>query len=139
MIKVLLVDDQASVIDTLRMRLELEPDICIVGTAKDAGSAVQQTLTLQPDVIVMDIMMPHCDGISTIELIHDQTRRQNIVVLSMDDGRVTRKRAAKAGARAFIFKGTDSAFLLDAIRKVALEFAVSPTLTGHADLIRLEL
>lgn len=101
------------------MRLELEPDICIVGTAGDANSAVQKAVDLQPDVIVMDVMMPYGDGISAIESIYTATQRQNFVVLTMDDGRLTRNRATRAGASAFIFKGSESSQLLDAIRHVA--------------------
>ena len=64
-------------------------------------------------------MMPHGDGISAIESIYNATRRQNFVVLTMDDGRLTRNRANKAGASAFVFKGCESSQLLDAIRHVA--------------------
>ena len=102
------------------MRLEVESDMCIVGTAKDANSAVQKAVDLHPDVIVMDVMMPHGDGISAIETIYDATQRQNFVVLTMDDGRLTRNRANKAGASAFVFKGSESSHLLDAIRHVAM-------------------
>ena len=119
MINVLLVDDQSYVLDTLRMRLELEPDIRIIDTAANAASAVQKTLALRPDVVVLDVMMPGDDGITALEDIYDATRCNNVVVLSMDDGRVTRNRAFKAGAAAFIFKGEESANLLSAIRRVA--------------------
>ncbi len=101
------------------MRLEVESDIQIIGVAKDAASAIQQAINLNPDVIVMDVMMPQCDGISAIESIQDITQRQNFVVLTMDDGRLTRIRASKAGASAFVFKGSDSANLLEAIRRIA--------------------
>jgi DNA-binding NarL/FixJ family response regulator len=118
-ITVLLVDDQPAVLETLRMRLEMESDIQIIGVAKDAASAIHQAITLCPDIIVMDVMMPQCDGISAIESIHAATQRQNFVVLTMDDGRITRNRASKAGASAFVFKGSDSIHLLNAIRRVA--------------------
>ena len=123
-INVLLVDDQPSVLETLRMLLEMETDIRIIGVAKNAAHAIQQAIILRPDVIVMDVRMPQCDGISAIESIFDATQRQNCIVLTMDDGRITRNRAIKAGASAFIFKGSDSVHLLAAIRRVAESSAV---------------
>ena len=116
------------------MRLEVESDIQIIGVAKDAASAIQQAISLNPDVIVMDVMMPQCDGIRAIESIHSVTQRQNFVVLTMDDGRLTRIRASKAGVSAFVFKGSDSANLLDAIRRVAENNhtpAITPVTVSH--------
>lgn len=119
MINVLLVDDQLCVLDTLRMRLELEPDIRIIDTAGNAATAIHKAATLQPDVVVLDVKMPEVDGIMALEDISDATRRQNVVVYSMDDARTTRNRAFKAGAAAFIFKGDESFHLVNAIRQVA--------------------
>ena len=122
-INVLLVDDQAYVLDTLRMRLEMEPDIRIIDTAGDAAVALHKAITLQPDVVVLDVKMPEIDGmtdgIMALEGMFDATRRQNVVVLSMDDARTTRSRAFKAGAAAYVFKGEDTSRLVSAIRQVA--------------------
>lgn len=122
-INVLLVDDHSYVLETLRMRLELEPDIRIIDTAGSAIAAVQKAIELRPDVVVLDVKMPGAgDGIDALGDIYDATHRQNVVVLSMDDARVTRSRAFKAGAAAFVFKGEDSSSLLSAIRRVASNY-----------------
>ena len=63
-ITVLLVDDQPTVRHGLRMRLELEPDIIVVGEAGDGAAALDMTTALHPDVVVMDVEMPEMDGIT---------------------------------------------------------------------------
>ena len=65
MIKVLLVDDQPTVLQGLRMRLGLEPDLVVVGEAEDGQAAIDLVSARSPDVIVLDLEMPGMDGIAT--------------------------------------------------------------------------
>ena len=63
MISVLIVDDQELVRDGLRMMLEAEPDLAVAGEAADGAQALAQARPLDPDVILMDVRMPHMNGI----------------------------------------------------------------------------
>ena len=112
MIKVLLVDDEASVRQGLRMRMALEPDLAVVG---EAVKAVQQ---LDPDVVVTDVEMPRMDGITMIEWLSTVAPDVSAVVLSVYDHEEARARAREAGAKAFIGKQEDVECLFKAIRQV---------------------
>ena len=68
-IRILLVDDQSSVRRGLAMRLQLEPDITVIGEAEDGNAAVAAAQTLQPDVLVMDYEMPGMDGIEATKTL----------------------------------------------------------------------
>ena len=69
MIKVLLVDDQPTVLQGLRMRLGLEPDLVVVGEADDGQAAIDLVSARSPDVIVLDLEMPGMDGIATAQAL----------------------------------------------------------------------
>ncbi|HEX6288354.1 MAG TPA: response regulator transcription factor [Herpetosiphonaceae bacterium] len=118
MIKLLLVDDQPSVRMGLRMRLALEPDVAVVGEAGDGEAAITLARTLHPDVIVMDVKMPHMDGIVTTEALRAAVPYSSVVILSLYDDAITRARAEAAGASAFIQKQGPMDVLLAAIRQI---------------------
>ena len=119
MIKVLLVDDQPAVRDGLRMRLELEPDLTIVGEACDGLEAVAQAQTLGPDVVVMDVEMPGLDGIGAAEQLQAKAPSVAIVMLSIHSDTITQARAREAGALAFVEKRAEIDILLAEIRRAA--------------------
>jgi DNA-binding NarL/FixJ family response regulator len=121
MITVLLVDDQAAVRLALRTRFALEPDILILGEAGDGETALPLAHALTPDVVLMDVMMPGMGGIRATEALRVSTPRCAVVVLSLDDGAVTRTRAEAAGAAAFIGKQEPPETLIETIRQVARE------------------
>lgn len=118
-IRVLLVDDQREVRRGLRMRLELEPDIDVVGEAADGAAAVSAMPLVEPDVALMDVEMPVMDGITATERICSGHPGCAVVVLSLHDDAATRLRAKTAGARAFVAKHQIGEALLDAIRGAA--------------------
>lgn len=118
MIRLLLVDDQKNVRRGLRMRLELEPDIEVVGEADNGELALDQVESLRPDVVLMDVEMPSMDGITATESLKAVKASCSVVMLSLYDDAVTRDRARKAGAKAFVAKHQMEQSLMATIRRV---------------------
>lgn len=118
MIKLLLVDDQRSVREGLKMRLALEPDLRVVGEAGNGAEALQAAQTFAPDVVVMDVEMPEMDGISATKLLRVLIPQVGVVMLSIHGDADTRARAQSAGADAFVEKQGIDGDLLTAIRRV---------------------
>jgi DNA-binding NarL/FixJ family response regulator len=119
-ISVLLVDDEPTVRYGLRMRLALEADLTVVGEAADGIEALDQARALAPSVVLMDIEMPHMDGIEATRALLEQYPGTAVVVLSMHDDAATQSRAREAGAAAFVAKHSIDRALLDAIRSAAV-------------------
>ena len=119
MIKVLLVDDHPMVRRGLRMRLELEPDVEIVGEAANGGEVLSMVQSLAPDVVVMDVAMPDLDGIATIGRVRELAPRTAVVMLSLHGDSVSQARARLAGAAAFVEKRAGGEDLLVEIRRAA--------------------
>ena len=118
--RILLVDDQDAVRRGLRMRLELEPGLTVVGEASCGPEAVRAAAETRPDVVVMDLVMPAGGGIeATVALVaaHPLAR---VVVLSLYDGEANRAAALDAGAVAFVAKHEPQSALLAAIRAAAV-------------------
>lgn len=119
MIRVLVVDDQAAVRRNLRVRLEMEPDLQVVGEAGTGGEALLLAQTLTPDVVLMDIAMPGLDGLAATTALRQMVPRSAVVVLSIHDDPQTRAEAEAAGAVAFVEKRGATDRLLAAIRRAA--------------------
>ena len=120
MIRLLIVDDQATVRQGLHMLFATTPDISVVGEAGCGESAVDLAALLYPDVVLMDVEMPGMDGIATTQAVHRISPRTGIIVLSIHDDDHTRARAQHAGAAAFVAKSMPPDTLLAAIRRVAV-------------------
>lgn len=137
MISVLLVDDELMVCDHLRTIFGSAPDIDVVGAVHDGASAVEATLRLRPDVVLMDLRMAGGDGLSAIRLLSERGVSSRIVVLSVmdDDGLVSR--AIEAGGAGFLTKSTPAADLIELVRMAARGYGVmSPrSLAGLASRI----
>lgn len=116
-IRLLLVDDEAAVRRGLRMQLELEPELEVVGEAGDGSGALDLIETLRPDVVLMDVRMKGMDGLQALEALAARGPRTAVVMLSLHDDAVTRAHAFAAGARAFVGKHEPSEALVSAIRK----------------------
>jgi NarL family two-component system response regulator LiaR len=117
-IRVLLVDDHAIVRDGIRSLLATEPDIRVVGEAGDGQEAIAEAQRLQPDVLLMDLVMPGLDGLEAIRRIVAQQPRARILVLTSfaTDDKVFP--AIKAGAMGYLLKDCDAEELVQAIRQV---------------------
>jgi DNA-binding NarL/FixJ family response regulator len=119
MIKVLLVDDQALFRQGLAALLSLEADIEVVGQANNGQEAIALAEALQPDVILMDVRMPVCDGVTATQAIHERYPWVRILVLTTFDEDEYISRSLQAGALGYLLKNTPSAHLAAAIRTLA--------------------
>jgi NarL family two-component system response regulator LiaR len=117
MVRVLLVDDHQVVRLGLRSYLETEEDITVVAEARDGHEAVELAAKLQPDVILMDLIMPNMNGIEATQKIHAADLRARVVVLtsSLDDERMIQ--ALRAGAMSYILKTAPAEQVVSAVRK----------------------
>jgi DNA-binding NarL/FixJ family response regulator len=119
-IRILLADDQAMVRTGLRMIIDAQSDLTVVGEAADGRDAVEQARRLTPDVVLMDIRMPTLDGIAAtrqlVEAGHAPTIR--VIVLTTFDLDEHVVDALHAGASGFLLKDAPADVLLDGIRAV---------------------
>ena len=118
MITILLVDDLATTRRGLRMALELESDLAVVGEAGDGARALELIERLAPDVLVVDAAMPRMDGVELLAVLRGRGVDIGSVVLSIHDDPVTRARATEAGADRFVGKHEGYPALVAAIRAV---------------------
>lgn len=120
MIKILLVDDHAVVRMGLTMLLNGHPDIRVVGEASEGNEGINKALELQPDVVVMDLSMPHGrDGLSATSEMKKRMPNINILILTMHDDEEYLFRAIQAGASGCILKSAPHDELLAAIQSVS--------------------
>ncbi|MDF2703903.1 MAG: two component transcriptional regulator, LuxR family, partial [Rubrobacteraceae bacterium] len=134
-VRVLITDDHGVVRQGLRMFLSLDPDIQVVGEAQDGREALEMARELQPDVVLMDLLMPVMDGISATEAIRKELPDVEVIALTsvLEDASVTG--AVKAGAIGYLLKDTDSEELSRAI-KAASEGRVQLAPEAAARLMR---
>lgn len=123
MIRVLLVDDQSIIRQGLKVLLELEPDLEIVGDASNGQLAIQQAADLHPDVILMDIRMPGMDGVAATRSICQQFPAIKVLVLTTFDDEQYVAEAMRVGALGYLLKDTPSEELAAAIRAVYKGYA----------------
>jgi DNA-binding NarL/FixJ family response regulator len=118
-VRVLIADDQKIVREGLVSLLSLLPGIDVVGAAADGDDAVRQALALRPDVVLMDLNMPRCNGVEATEQLRDRQPATRVVVLTTyaDDDWVFA--ALQAGARGFLTKDAGAEEIRRAIATVA--------------------
>jgi DNA-binding NarL/FixJ family response regulator len=134
MTSVLVVDDQALVRGGLRMIIDAQPDVHVVGEAADGREAIECVRRLRPDVVVMDIRMPNMDGVEATRRLAGPDlpagQRARILILTTFDLDEYVVDALRAGASAFLLKDAPPAELIAAIRVVAAGDAVlAPAVT----------
>lgn len=117
-ISVLLVDDHSIVRDGLRVLLEAEGDIQVVGGAANGLEAVRMVRELKPDVVVMDLAMPDLNGTEATAQIHEVSPTTEVLVLSMHSTAEHILRAFQAGARGYVLKESAGPEVVAAVRTV---------------------
>jgi len=117
-IRILIADDHAVVREGLRALIDTEPQMELVGEAADGFEAVQKSAALDPDVILLDLVMPHKGGIEAIREIKEENPRARILVLTScaEDEKVFP--AIKAGAQGYLLKDSSPREHLQAIRDI---------------------
>jgi DNA-binding NarL/FixJ family response regulator len=126
MIRLLIVEDRPGVRQGLRLLLDAESDLSVVGEAADSTVALALIAALGPDVVLMDVERRRMDGIATTTALHQAFPCTPIIILSLDDDAGARTRADGAGAAAFVSKLMPAESLLTAIRQAACQSGRAP-------------
>ena len=118
-IRILLADDHTVMRNGLRLLLERQPNLTVVGEASDGRETVRAAESVSPDVVVMDIAMPNLNGIEAARQITATRPETAIVILSMHSDESYVIRALKAGARAYLLKDSAEGDLIAAIHAIS--------------------
>jgi DNA-binding NarL/FixJ family response regulator len=117
--RVFLVDDQALVRAGLRMVVDSQPDLSVVGEAEDGRDALERLAVTRADVVLMDVRMPRLDGVAATRLLLERGDAPRVIVLTTFDLDEYVFPALRAGASGFLLKNAEPEELLAAIRAVA--------------------
>lgn len=115
-VSVLVVDDQQLVRDGIASLLGIQPGIVVAGTAADGGDAVEKTLALGPDVVLMDVRMPGVDGVEALAILRRRGCAARVVMLTTFDDEEYVVEALRAGASGYLLKDLPAEELAHAIR-----------------------
>jgi DNA-binding NarL/FixJ family response regulator len=116
-IQVLLVDDQDDVLESLKLFLETEPGLSVVGLAKDGFEALEKVRKLSPQVVIMDVKMPRMNGLEATRRLKSLYPKINVILLSMYNNPELMQEGKEAGANSYFLKGTTT---LDLINKIKM-------------------
>ncbi len=131
-IRVLVADDQRVVREGLGTLLGLLAGVEVVGTAADGDEAVALAIRLRPDVVLMDLRMPHCDGVEATRRLREHDAGINVLVLTTytDDRSVID--ALRAGARGYLTKDASAGQIREALQRVTSgQAAIDPAVQHH--------
>lgn len=117
-IRIVLADDHSVLRAGLKALLEAEPDIEVVGEAQDGVDCVGRAVELEPDVILLDINMPHCNGLEALAQIRELCPDTKVLVLTMLDDTVYLRQVLASGGAGYVLKQAAGDELLSAIRTV---------------------
>jgi DNA-binding NarL/FixJ family response regulator len=127
---IVLADDQELMRMGFRMVIDSQPDLEVVGEAANGREAIEAVRRLQPDVVLMDVRMPECDGVHATRELIASGAPSRIIILTTFDLDEYAYAALRAGASGFLLKDSQPAELLSAIRAVADgDAVVSPKVT----------
>ncbi|MFK8025096.1 MAG: response regulator [Ilumatobacter sp.] len=133
MIRVLVADDQEMVRTGIEMILRAADDIEVVASVPDGRSALSAARELRPTVCLLDVRMPHLDGIQVCKMLMDDpaSRTEVVIVTTFDDDEIV-DGALSAGAAGFLLKTASAALVLEAVRAAATgDQLVAPEVTGR--------
>ena len=129
--RVLLVDDHTAIRQALRMMLESEADMAVVGEAGDGAEGVAVATTLEPDVTIVDLAMPGMGGLAAIPALRKAAPRTAILVFTMHESAAYVHEAMRTGARGYLLKSAHKEELLSAIRALRAGGGyLQPRITG---------
>lgn len=132
MIRILIADDHAIVRNGLANVLKAEPDMDIVGEACDGEEAVRLALKLEPDVILLDIIMPRGGGLTALANLVDKLPATRVLVLTISDREEDLLKALRYGAQGYLLKEVSIKEVVDSVRKVYNnEVILSPNMVGN--------
>lgn len=120
LVRVLIVDDHSVVREGLRMFLDRDPDLKVVGEAADGAKALELARLLQPNVVVMDLLMPILDGMSAIKAIRTELPETEVLAFTGVLASASVIEAIRAGAIGYLLKDTQAAELRTAIKAAAM-------------------
>lgn len=117
-IRLLLVDDHPIVLDGIKSHLCAQPEFEVVGDAANGQEALRKAKLLLPDVILMDISMPHMNGLEAISHLRKQVPSAKILILTMHESKEYIAQVVRSGARGYLLKDSAPAELVGAIKAV---------------------
>jgi two-component system nitrate/nitrite response regulator NarL len=117
-IKILLVDDHPIVLEGIKSHLSNQPDLRVVGEASNGQEALRQARQCAPDVILMDISMPHMNGLEAIARMRKVVPTAKVLVLTMHDNKEYISQSIRFGARGYLRKDTSPTEMVHAIKTV---------------------
>ncbi|MCA1919342.1 DNA-binding response regulator [Flavobacterium piscis] len=118
-IRVVLADDHVFVRDGIKSLLENEANIEVVGEAIDGADALEVVAQNKPDLLIVDIRMPHLTGIEVVEKLRGENNNVKIIMLSMHESEEYVLKSIKAGADGYLLKGSSKEEFLKALHTVA--------------------
>ena len=132
-IQILLVEDQTLMRQGLKTILDLEPGLRVVGEAANGESGVQMALEMRPDVVLMDIQMPHLNGVEATTQLCRQWPEAKVIILTTFDRDDYVYQGVRAGALGYLLKDAPANKLIETIRRVhAGEVFIQPEIASRA-------
>ena len=117
-VKIFIADDHPIVREGIKTFFSYLPDYIVVGEAEDGSKVFEKIADLKPDVVIMDITMPHLDGIQVTSRVTDEFPETKVIILSMHHDRDHAIKAFRAGAMAYVVKGASLKEILMAVERV---------------------
>jgi len=131
MIRVLICDDQEVVREGLKVILGTSAEVEVVGLAEDGADALDKVAYLKPDIVLMDLKMPHMNGVKATRLIRERYPEVRVLVLTTYDADEWVFDAIRSGAAGYLLKDTPKVDLVEAMRNViAGKTPVDPAVAG---------
>lgn len=130
-IRILVADDNAMMRSGLCSLLKSHPGWIVCGEAIDGRDAVQKAVDLRPDVILVDVSMPHLNGFETAKCIHDKVPEAEILIVTEQDSRSLAHFPLQAGVRGYVMKSRLGHDLSAAVEAASKHQPLSATLTQH--------
>jgi two component transcriptional regulator, LuxR family len=129
-VRLLLADDHAVLRSGLRLLLEAQPDLKVIGEAGDSRTTLQLAAELQPDLILLDVNMPGLTGLDALPMLRKLAPAARVLILTMHDDEGYLRHALKSGASGYVPKKAVDSELISAVRAVLRgEIYVHPSLT----------